>query len=157
VLYNKNRVVRLLDVLYTHFLKFMMMNESQRKTLGSTGILVARSLIGLFFLLSGYGMFTAGQEAISGFFASVGVPFAALAYWPVVILKIGAGLALILGYRVGLAASGLIGFTLLATYFGHSDWEDPLNLTAVTKNLAVVGGLLYVMAYGAGTGWKLKK
>ncbi|MCU0678520.1 MAG: DoxX family protein [Candidatus Pacebacteria bacterium] len=135
----------------------MMMNESQRKTLGSTGILVARSLIGLFFLLSGYGMFTAGQEAISGFFASVGVPFAALAYWPVVILKIGAGLALILGYRVGLAASGLIGFTLLATYFGHSDWEDPMNLTAVTKNLAVVGGLLYVMAYGAGTGWKLKK
>ncbi len=134
-----------------------MMNESQRKTLESTGILVGRSLIGLMFLYTGYGMFMNGAEATAGYFASVGVPMAALAFWVVVILKIAAGLALILGYRVGCAAGALILFTLAATYFGHRDTSDPMNQIAIMKNLAIVGGLLYVMAYGAGTGWRLKK
>ena len=101
-------------------------------------------------------MFTAGPEAIGGYFASVGVPLGAMMYWPVVILKISAGLALILGYRVGCAAAALILFTLGATYFGHSDWSDQNQVTAALKNFAIVGGLLYVAAHGAGSGWKLK-
>ena len=135
----------------------MMLQPHHRTLLESHGILIGRSLIGLLFLLTGYGMFTAGSEAIGGYFASVGVPFPALAYWLVVALKMLAGLALILGYRVGCAAAALIGFTVLATYFGHSDLSNPDNYTAIAKNLAVVGGLLYVMAFGAGSGWKLKK
>ncbi len=135
----------------------MMMNESQRNTLESTGILVGRSLIGLMFLYTGYGMFAQGAEATAAYFTMVGIPFATLVYWPVVLLKIGGGLALILGYRVGLAAAALILFTLGATYFGHSDTSDQMNQIAIMKNLAIVGGLLYVMAYGAGKGWKLQK
>ena len=88
------------------------LNESQRKMLGSHGLLIARSLLGFLFVFTGYGMFTAGPEAIGGYFASVGVPLGAMMYWPVVILKISAGLALILGYRVGCAAAALILFTL---------------------------------------------
>ncbi len=132
------------------------MNESQRKMLGSHGLLIARSLLGFLFVFTGYGMFTAGPEAIGGYFASVGVPLGAMMYWPVVILKISAGLALILGYRVGCAAAALILFTLGATYFGHSDWSDQNQVTAALKNFAIVGGLLYVAAHGAGSGWKLK-
>lgn len=135
----------------------MMMNESQRKMLESHGLLVARSLLGLLFLFTGYGMFTAGPEAIGGYFASAGVPFGALMYWPVVILKIVAGVALILGYRVGAAALALVLFTLGATYFGHRDTSDINNVTQIFKNLAIVGGLLYVAAHGAGSGWKLKR
>ena len=132
------------------------MNESQRKMLGSHGLLIARSLLGFLFMFTGYGMFTAGPEAIGGYFASVGVPFGAMMYWPVVILKISAGLALILGYRVGCAAAALILFTLGATYFGHSDWSDQNQVTAALKHFAIVGGLLYVAAHGAGSGWKIK-
>mgnify|MGYP001016296592 FL=1 len=132
------------------------LNESQRKMLGSHGLLIARSLLGFLFVFTGYGMFTAGPEAIGGYFASVGVPLGAMMYWPVVILKISAGLALILGYRVGCAAAALILFTLGATYFGHSDWSDQNQVTADLKNFAIVGGLLYVAAHGAGSGWKLK-
>ncbi len=132
------------------------LNESQRKMLGSHGLLIARSLLGFLFVFTGYGMFTAGPEAIGGYFASVGVPLGAMMYWPVVILKISAGLALILGYRVGCAAAALILFTLGATYFGHSDWSDQNQVTAALKNFAIVGGLLYVAAHGAGSGWKLK-
>ncbi len=132
------------------------LNESQRKMLGSHGLLIARSLLGFLFVFTGYGMFTAGPEAIGGYFASVGVPLGAMMYWPVVILKISAGLALILGYRVGCAAAALILFTLGATYFGHSDWSDQNQVTAALKNFAIVGGLLYVAAHGAGSGWKIK-
>ncbi len=135
----------------------MMMNDSQRKTLETYGILVGRSLIGILFLVSGYGMFAGGVASTAGYFASVGIPMAGVAAWVAIIVKIGGGLALILGYRVGLAAAALILFTLGATYFGHRDLSDQMNEIAVMKNLAIVGGLLYVMAYGAGTGWRLKK
>ncbi len=135
----------------------MMLQPKHRDLLQSHGIVVGRSLIGLLFLYTGYGMFMAGPEMIGGYFNSVGVPFPALAYWLVVAVKMLGGLALILGYRVGCAAAALIGFTLLATYFGHSDLSNPDNHTAIAKNLAIVGGLLYVMAFGAGYGWKLQK
>ena len=135
----------------------MMMNESQRKMLEKYGILVGRSLIGLLFLISGYGMFAGGVAATAGYFASVGIPLAGLAAWVAIIVKIAGGLALILGYRVGCAAGALILFTLGATYFGHSDVSEQMNQTAILKNLAIVGGLLYVMAFGAGSGWKMGK
>jgi uncharacterized membrane protein YphA (DoxX/SURF4 family) len=32
-----------------------------------------------------------------------------------------------------------------------------MNDIATLKNIAIVGGLLYVMAFGAGNGWRLKK
>ncbi len=148
----------MVNALYRKFiLQHMMMNQSQRKLLGSHGVLVARTLLGLLFVFTGYGMFTAGSEAIGGYFASVGVPLAALMFWPVVLVKIGAGLALILGYRVGYAALLLALFTLGATYFGHSDVSDMNNVTQIFKNLAIVGGLIYVAAFGAGAGWKIGK
>ncbi len=133
------------------------MNESQRKMIEKYGILVGRSLIGIMFLVSGYGMFAGGVAATAGYFASVGIPLAGLAAWVAIIVKIVGGLALILGYRVGCAAGALILFTLGATYFGHSDISDQMNQIAVMKNFAIIGGLLYVMAFGAGSGWKLGK
>jgi putative oxidoreductase len=133
-----------------------MINESHRKTLQSNGILLGRTLIGLLFVYAGYGMLMDGAEVTAGFYASVGVPMAALAYWVVLAVKLGGGLALVLGYKVEQAALALILFTLGATYFGHRDWSVAMNDMATLKNLAIVGGLLYVMAFGAGTGWKIK-
>lgn len=133
-----------------------MISESHRKTLQSNGVLLGRTLIGLLFLYAGYGMLTGGAEGTAAFYASVGVPMAALAYWVVLAVKIGGGLALVLGYKVEHAALALILFTLGATYFGHRDWSVAMNDIATLKNLAIVGGLLYVMAFGAGNGWKIK-
>lgn len=91
---------------------------------------------------------TAGTVA---YFSSLGLPLAGLLVWVVLAIKLGAGGALMLGYRVGSAAALLILFTLGATVAAHWDMQDP----GLWKNLAVVGGLLYVMAYGAGEGWKI--
>tara|TARA_B100000508_G_scaffold88136_1_gene68603 strand:- start:273 stop:569 length:297 start_codon:yes stop_codon:yes gene_type:complete len=81
------------------------------------------------------------------FMESMGVPLAGIVVWLVMAAKIGAGGAIILGKRVGLAAAVLIGFTVLATLVAH---VSPFDEISVLKNLAIIGGLLYLMAYGPG-------
>ena len=119
-----------------------MLNDSQRMMVQTKGVVIGRMLMGLLFLSAGVGMLMAeGGPA-----ASVGLPMAGLMVWLVVAIKIVAGGLLILGKHVGNAACALIVFTALATLLAHRDLAD-MNLF---KNLAIIGGLLYVMAFGAG-------
>jgi len=125
----------------------LMLSAPQRDLVRDKGTKVGRMLIGLLFFASGMGMLLMqGPAATAVYFDSIGVPLAGLAVWLVMAVKILGGLAIILGYRVGLAAATLIGFTIAATITAHRDFADP-NLL---KNLAIVGGLLYLMAYGPG-------
>lgn len=128
-----------------------MMNESQRMMLRTHGTMVGRMLMGLLFFFSGVGILLGGTAGTVGFYESLGVPMASLMVWVVVAVKIGAGGALMLGYRTCYAALALIAFTIIATLLVHMDLED-INLF---KNLAIIGGLMYVLAYGPGEGWKL--
>jgi putative oxidoreductase len=78
----------------------------------------------------------------------VKIPMASL---PLLILVIAVemlgGILLIAGYKVRWASYALIGFTLLATYYFHFLAGDVLQ---TLKNLAIIGGLFYVAANGAG-------
>ena len=121
------------------------------------GTLLGRSLIGLLFLLTGVGMLTNpnyGIDGVAGMIEMKGLPLAMLLAWVVVVVKILGGAALILGYRVGCAASALIVFTALTIVFFHLGEGESTNML---KNLALIGGLLYVLAYGPGGGWRLNK
>lgn len=130
-----------------------MLSEGQRETLRTKGIMLGRMLIGLLFLWSGMGIIINGPMNTAAYFEMVNVPLPYLIIWPVLGLKLAAGCALIAGYRVGVAAGSLIIFTLLASLFAHMDMND----VGLFKNLAIIGGLLYVMAYGAGDGWRYEK
>jgi putative oxidoreductase len=133
----------------------VMMSESQREMVRTYGTLAGRVFIGALFLLAGYGKLT-GEGGVSGFaggLEGMGLPLAMLIAWIVVLIEIVGGAALILGYRVGLAAAALFVFTTLTLVVVHNNLADPM----LFKNLAIMGGLLYVMAYGAGEGWKLGK
>ncbi len=133
----------------------MMMSESQRAMMRSHGILVGRVLIGLLFLYSGVGMLmNMGLSGVTAMVAGVGVPLASVAAIIMLLIKIGGGAALILGYRVGYAAGALFIFTLLTVLLVHIKDAEP---TSLLKNLAIMGGLLYVIAFGAGEGWRLVK
>lgn len=127
----------------------MIMSDSQRKLLQTKGVVLGRVLIGLLFLFSGIGMAT-DPAGTAGFFSAVGVPMAGIAVWLAIVVKIGGGGLLIIGKKVGLAAVALILFTLAATVFGHLDFEDPMQVTQIFKNLSIIGGLIYVMAFGPG-------
>lgn len=115
------------------------------------GTMIGRMLLGLLFVFSGVGIVLNGTAGTAGMITSLGLPAAMLIAWLVVIIKVGAGAALMLGYRAQQAALALIVFVALATLFFHMDLED-INLF---KNLSIMGGLLYVYAYGPGDGWKI--
>lgn len=122
----------------------MFISTSHQEMMRSKGIPVARVLLGLLFVFSGIGMlFMQGPAATAGYFDSMGVPMAGLLVWVVIAIKLGAGGALMAGYRVADAAALLIVFTLLATFVAHMSLED-INLF---KNLAIIGGLMYAIAY----------
>jgi putative oxidoreductase len=116
--------------------------------------LIGRLLLALLFIPAGISKIS-GFEGTVGYIASVGLPLPALAAVGTIALEIGAGLMLALGWKTRWAALALAAFTLLATVIFHNFWAMPADKAFVQqlmffKNIAVVGGLLVVAAFGAG-------
>ena len=127
-----------------------MIKDSHLEIVRTKGSKLGRVLMGLLFFVSGVGILMNGPAMTGAYFDSLGIPLAGLMAWLVMILKIVAGGAIMLGKRVTEAAAALIIFTLAATLVAHMDFADPMQLTQALKNLAIVGGLLYLMAFGPG-------
>lgn len=135
------------------------MSDAQRAMMRTHGVLVGRVFLGLLFLVAGYGKLT-GESGVGGFgggLEAMGLPLPMLLAWVVVLVEIIGGAMLILGYRVGQAAAALSIFLVLTVLLVHNPLKDAAELTAALKNLSILGGMLYVLAYGAGEGWKLGK
>ncbi|NHC03325.1 DoxX family protein [Acinetobacter sp. 187] len=106
--------------------------------------LVGRILLAYIFLVAGWGKIT-GYAATVGYMESMGVPGAML---PLTILvEFGGGLALLFGFQARFAAFGLAVFSIITALIFHGGAEDSINLM---KNLAISGGLLFLMLHGAG-------
>ena len=83
------------------------------------------------------------------------VPLAGLRIYLAGIVELAAGLALAAGYRARLAAPVLALFTVGVSPILHAFWAVPADQALVqmlffTKNVAVFGGLLHVVARGTG-------
>lgn len=122
--------------------------------LQNAAALAGRILLGALFLPAGIGKLT-GFEGTVGYIASAGLPLPAVAAALAVLLEIAGGIALVAGFRTRLAALALAVFTLVASLSFHAYWSVPADQQMVQqlmffKNLAVVGGLLTVVAWGAG-------
>jgi putative oxidoreductase len=116
-----------------------------------TTTLIGRILLGHIFLIAGIGKI-GGYAATAGWMESMGVPGALL---PVVILlEIGGSIALILGWQTRLAAAALGGFCILTALIFHRDFGDQTQMIMFMKNFAMAGGMLFVIAHGAGE-WSL--
>ncbi len=118
------------------------------------GPVVGRILLALIFVMSGFGKIT-GWEGTAGYMASVGMPVVTLFLIGAIVLEIGGGLSLILGFKARWGALALIVFTIPATVLFHNFWamegaDAFINRIMFMKNLAMTGGLLMVMAFGAG-------
>ncbi len=117
--------------------------------------LLGRIAIAALFLPAGLNKLM-GVEATTGYFASLGLPAAAVLVWVVIAIEILGGLALILGYHTRLVAIALAVFTLLASIAGHAFWAAPVDAAFIAqllffKNIAVTGGLLVLASSGAGS------
>jgi len=120
--------------------------------LQTNGVLLGRFLLALLFVYSGTGMLMGGVGNTAAYFESMGIPMASLVAVLVIAVKIGGGLCMMLGVKVEEAALALFIFTGLTIFIAHRDTAD----MGLWKNLSIMGGLLYAMAYGAGHGWTLK-
>jgi len=110
---------------------------------------VGRALLTAIFLFSVVGKLQAPAGTI-GYIASAGLPFPQLGYALAVLIELVGGLALLVGYRTRIAAGALAIFTLAAAAGFHSNLADMNEFIHFFKNVAIIGGLLQVVAFGAG-------
>ncbi|WP_411691789.1 DoxX family protein [Acinetobacter gandensis] len=119
-------------------------NLSQNTQFNAVMSLVARVLMAYIFIVAGWGKVTAYQ-ATAAYMESMGVPAALL---PMTILvELGGGLTLLFGFQARFAALGLAVFSLITAFLFHGSAEDGINFM---KNLAMTGGLFFLMLHGAG-------
>ena len=128
---------------------------NQLKTVGPAyGALIARVLIALIFVASGAGKIT-GFEQTVGYIASKGLPLPALGAIAAIVVELGGGLMVIIGWRARWAAAAMIAFTLAAAFIFHNFWGVPADaaqnqMIHFMKNISMAGGLLYVLIHGSG-------
>lgn len=121
------------------------------KTYGPLG---GRILLALIFLVSGYEKVT-GFEGTVGYIASKGLPLPQVAAAAAAAVELAGSILLIVGWQARWAATALFLFTIPATLIFHDFWAaDAAQVQNQTihfmKNLCILGGMLYVMAFGAG-------
>jgi putative oxidoreductase len=116
--------------------------------------LAGRLLMAMIFLVAGIRK-VLGFAGTVGYFTKLGFPmpeaFAVIA----IVIEIGGALALIIGWRTRWVAWLLILFVAIATAMAHRFWEFDAaqfnnQLNHFLKNIALIGGLLFVAAFGPG-------
>ena len=111
--------------------------------------LVGRILLSTIFLISAVGKLTAPAGTI-GYIAAAGLPLPQLAYALAVAIELLGGLALVAGYQTRTAAAALAVFSIAAAFGFHGNLGDQNQFVHFLKNVAIAGGLLQLVAFGAG-------
>ena len=93
-----------------------------------------------------------------GYYVAVGVPLPGLMVWLSIAIELGGGLAILVGLKARWAAIVLAAWCLVTAFavhlvagLGAADGGVAFdNMIHFYKNLVMAGGLLYVVAFGAG-------
>lgn len=108
---------------------------------------IGRLLIASMFVMAGFDKISA-FAGTQGWMESLGVPGFLL--YPVIALEILGGIAVIVGFQTRLVAFALAGFTIIAAYLFHYSPADQVQMLMFSKNIAIAGGFLCLVAFGAG-------
>jgi putative oxidoreductase len=111
--------------------------------------LLGRILIGAPFIFSGLGKLAA-YHATAGYISSVGLPLPQLGWLIALVVELGGGTLLVLGYRIRPVALVLALFALATAIFFHRDFADQNQMINFLKNIMILGGLLQILYFGAG-------
>ena len=120
--------------------------------------LLGRALIALLFIPAGFAKI-GGFAGTVGYIASKGVPMPEVAAALAIGIELGLGVLLLVGFQTRWVALGIALFTLVITFIFHNYWAVPaaqmmMQQQAFFKNIAVIGGLLTIAAWGPGA-WSL--
>lgn len=121
-------------------------------------LLLARILMGALFVVSGIQKFQ-GIDGVAGYITSAGLPAATALAWLAAVVEVAFGIMIVLGvyFRSATLFLALFVFIVSFPFHGPNSWaEDPMQQVMFLKNMAIIAGLLFMMAHGAGNTWKLK-
>ncbi|MDM0057095.1 DoxX family protein [Variovorax sp. J22G47] len=123
-------------------------------SLQDTLALVGRILIAYLFIPAGIGKLM-GFAGTVGYITSVGLPLPQVGAAIAVIVELGLGIALLLGYKTRIVAIVMALFTIAAAVFFHKYWSAPdamkmMQQINFNKNIAIAGGLLALAGFGPG-------
>lgn len=116
--------------------------------------LIGRILIAALFIPAGFGKI-GGFAGVVGYISAVGLPLPQLGAAIAIIVELGLGLLLLVGYKTRIVSIVLAVFTVATAVFFHNYWGMPADKAYVNqlmffKNIAIAGGLLAIAAFGAG-------
>ncbi|WP_442880333.1 DoxX family protein [Achromobacter sp. ESBL13] len=111
---------------------------------------IGRAFIAAIFLLSGIGKLMDPGAALA-YIGSLGLPSPELGLVAAAALELGGSLLLIVGYRTRPTALLLALYALVTALIFHHALADQNQMFHFLKNLAMAGGLLQVVAFGAGS------
>lgn len=111
--------------------------------------LVGRLFIAVPFLISGIGKLAA-PAGTQAYIAAMGLPVPVFAYFGSIAVELISGLLLIVGFQARIVALVMAVFTLLAAVFFHRNLADQNQMFHFLKNIAMIGGMLQIIAFGTG-------
>ena len=119
----------------------------------NSAALAGRILLAVIFILSGFDKIT-GYDGTAGYMATK-LPMVSILLPLTILVELGGGILLAIGYKARWAALALAGFSILAALVFHNFWAveaaqkmgQQINFM---KNLAITGGMLMVFAFGPG-------
>ena len=111
---------------------------------------LGRVLIAAIFLYSGFGKIMA-PEGTQAYIAAAGLPLPIVGYVLAILVEVGGGLLLLIGYQTRLVALIIALYSIVAALAFHSQFADQNQLIHFMKNFCIAGGLLQIVAFGAGS------
>jgi putative oxidoreductase len=108
-----------------------------------------RLLIGLPFAMSGLSKLAAIGPT-TDMIRAAGLPLPPLALALSVTVEVGGGVLLIAGFQTRIVAAVLALFSLATAFSFHSNFADQNQMIHFLKNVMMAGGLLQIVAFGAG-------
>ena len=107
--------------------------------------LAGRVLMSSIFIMAGSNKISS-YAGTQGYMESMGVPGALLPL--VILLQVGGGLAVLSGWHTRIAAFLLAGFCVLSALIFHANFGDQAQSILFMKNMAMAGGLLFLVSGG---------
>ena len=109
--------------------------------------LAGRLFLAALFLVSGLGKIAGYSETVA-YMSALGVPGALLPL--VIVTEIAGAVAIVVGWNTRLVAFLLAGYSLLTALLFHRNFGDQIQMIMFLKNVSIAGGLLLLVANGAG-------
>jgi len=114
--------------------------------------LIGRILLSILFIESGFGKI-GGFEGTAGYITSRGLPLPQVLTFIAILIELGGGLLILLGWKTRWVALILIVFMIVITPIFHNFWsataaaamEQRINFM---KNISILGGIFLLLAFG---------